>query len=81
MLPIQVLLLNLMSDFPMISIAADSVDETEFEQPRGYQVVELTAVAIVLAQFPRCSISRFSATSSDSTIQPFCRRCGSWGAS
>src|SRR5690606_8047601 len=29
MLPIQILLLNLLSDFPMISIAADSVDEAE----------------------------------------------------
>jgi len=48
MLPIQVLLLNLLSDFPMISIAADSVDEIELKRPRGYRVGELTAVAIVL---------------------------------
>jgi Mg2+-importing ATPase len=48
MLPIQVLLLNLLSDFPMISIAADSVDEIELKRPRGYQVGELTAIAIVL---------------------------------
>jgi Mg2+-importing ATPase len=48
MLPVQVLLLNLLSDFPMISIAADSVDEAELERPRGYKVVELTAVAVVL---------------------------------
>jgi Mg2+-importing ATPase len=48
MLPIQVLLLNLLSDFPMISIATDSVDETELKRPRGYQVGELTAIAIVL---------------------------------
>jgi Mg2+-importing ATPase len=48
MLPIQVLLLNLLSDFPMISIAADSVDEAELMRPRGYQVGELTAVAVVL---------------------------------
>jgi Mg2+-importing ATPase len=48
MLPIQVLLLNLLSDFPMISIAADTVDEGELERPRGYQVVELTAIAVVL---------------------------------
>ena len=48
MLPIQVLLLNLLSDFPMISIAADSVDEAELDRPRGYEVGELTAVAIVL---------------------------------
>jgi Mg2+-importing ATPase len=48
MLPIQILLLNLLSDFPMISIAADSVDDAELARPRGYQVGELTAVAIVL---------------------------------
>src|SRR3970282_522370 len=48
MLPVQVLLLNLLSDFPMISIAADSVDEVELERPRGYKVVELTGVAVVL---------------------------------
>lgn len=48
MLPIQILLLNLLSDFPMISIAADAVDDSELKRPRGYQVVELTAIALVL---------------------------------
>ncbi len=48
MLPIQVLLLNLMSDFPMISIASDNVDDAEIAQPKGYQVGELTAIAVVL---------------------------------
>jgi Mg2+-importing ATPase len=48
MLPIQVLLLNLLSDFPMISIAADTVDDAELARPRGYKVGELTAVAVVL---------------------------------
>jgi Mg2+-importing ATPase len=48
MLPIQVLLLNLLSDFPMISIATDTVDDDELKQPRGYKVGEITAVAIVL---------------------------------
>ncbi len=48
MLPIQVLLLNLLSDFPMISIATDTVDDEELVRPRGYQVAELTSVALVL---------------------------------
>ena len=48
MLPIQVLLLNLLSDFPMISIATDNVDDAELEKPRGYQLGEITAVALVL---------------------------------
>lgn len=48
MLPIQILLLNLLSDFPMISIATDNVDDDELRSPKGYQVTELTTVAIVL---------------------------------
>jgi Mg2+-importing ATPase len=48
MLPIQILLLNLLSDFPMISIATDTVDDAELQQPRGYNIGEVTAVAIVL---------------------------------
>lgn len=48
MLPIQVLLLNLLSDFPMMTIATDNVDDKELEKPRGYKVAELTTVAIVL---------------------------------
>jgi P-type Mg2+ transporter len=48
MLPIQVLLLNLLSDFPMMAIATDNVDDAELERPRGYQVTELTSIALVL---------------------------------
>jgi Mg2+-importing ATPase len=48
MLPIQVLLLNLLSDFPMISIAADSVDDAELARPRGFRAAELTGIAVVL---------------------------------
>lgn len=48
MLPIQVLLLNLLSDFPMMTIATDNVDDKELERPAGYKVAELTTVAIVL---------------------------------
>lgn len=48
MLPIQVLLLNLLSDFPMMTIATDNVDDKELARPKGYKVAELTSVAIVL---------------------------------
>ncbi len=48
MLSVQILLLNLLSDFPMISIATDTVDDAELKRPRGYQVKEITMVAIVL---------------------------------
>jgi Mg2+-importing ATPase len=48
MLPIQLLLLNLLSDFPMISIAADTVDNEELKRPRHYQVKEIAVSALVL---------------------------------
>lgn len=48
MLPLQILLLNLLSDFPMLSIAADSVDEEELKRPKGYNIREIALVAIIL---------------------------------
>lgn len=48
MLPLQILLLNLLSDFPMIAIATDNVDIKEVAQPRQYQVKSILAVATVL---------------------------------
>lgn len=48
MLPIQVLLLNLLSDFPMISIASDAVDEREVRRPQTYNVRDIVGIAIVL---------------------------------
>lgn len=36
LLPIQILLLNLLSDFPMIAVATDSVDHEELEKPKSY---------------------------------------------
>lgn len=48
MLPLQILLLNLLSDFPMISIATDTVDEAEVSKPRKYDVKEIVLISIVL---------------------------------
>lgn len=48
MLPLQILLLNLLSDFPMISIATDQVDPAELTQPKKYQVHEVVALATLL---------------------------------
>ncbi|MBI5222401.1 MAG: HAD-IC family P-type ATPase, partial [Candidatus Magasanikbacteria bacterium] len=48
MLPVQILLLNLLSDFPMIAIALDSVDKTELRRPRTYNVHEVVMIAIFL---------------------------------
>ena len=48
MLPIQILLVNLLSDFPMISIATDSVDESELGMPRRYDLKEIVLIATLL---------------------------------
>ncbi|MBP9728301.1 MAG: HAD-IC family P-type ATPase [Candidatus Moranbacteria bacterium] len=45
LLPIQILLLNLLSDFPMIAIATDTVDPEELEKPRNYQVHSVVLMA------------------------------------
>jgi Mg2+-importing ATPase len=48
MLPAQLLLLNLLSDFPMIAIAMDTVDKNELKRPRSYNVREVVLMAILL---------------------------------
>lgn len=45
LLPIQILLLNLISDFPMIAIATDTVDPEELEKPRNYEVHSVVLMA------------------------------------
>ena len=48
MLPIQMLLLNLLSDFPMISIASDNVDAAELKSPPKFDIKEFTIIASLL---------------------------------
>jgi len=48
MLPIQILLLNLLSDFPMIAIAADSVPSAEIASPQKFSPRSIVALATVL---------------------------------
>jgi len=48
MLPLQILLLNLLSDFPMISIATDNVDAAELSRPRKYEIREIVLIATLL---------------------------------
>lgn len=48
MLPLQLLLVNLLSDFPMIAIAADLVDERELKKPKNYNVKEVILIATIL---------------------------------
>jgi P-type Mg2+ transporter len=48
MLPIQILLLNLVSDFPMIAIATDAVDRAEIRKPHSQNVRDILLVATLL---------------------------------
>ena len=48
MLPVQILLLNLLSDFPMIAISADNIDKSELAQPKKYNVRDITLIATIL---------------------------------
>ncbi len=49
MLPVQILLGNILSDFPLISIATDSVDIEELRKPRMYQLHNVLPLIISLA--------------------------------
>lgn len=48
MLPLQILLLNLVTDFPMIAIAGDNVDDEELVTPRRYEVKDIIIVTTAL---------------------------------
>lgn len=48
MLPIQILLVNLLSDFPMIAIATDNVDKVELRRPRVYNVRDIILICTIL---------------------------------
>lgn len=48
MLSIQILLLNLLTDFPMIAIATDAVDTEELASPRTYDLKDIVRAALVL---------------------------------
>jgi Mg2+-importing ATPase len=48
MLPIQILLLNLLSDFPMIALAADQVDPRELKRPKLYNMREIALLTTIL---------------------------------
>lgn len=48
MLPIQILLLNLLTDYPMLAIATDSVDPHDIRKPHRYNVRDIVLMSIVL---------------------------------
>ncbi len=47
MLPIQILLVNLLSDFPLIAVATDSVDSSEIRQPESYNIKDFAIATTV----------------------------------
>ena len=49
MLPVQILLGNILSDFPLISVATDSVDVEELRRPKLYQLHMVLPLIIFLA--------------------------------
>lgn len=49
MLPVQILLGNILSDFPLIAIATDSVDIDELRKPKAYQLYMVLPLIISLA--------------------------------
>ena len=48
MLPIQILLLNLLSDFPLISISTDNVDDEELQRPSKFILKDFLHFASLL---------------------------------
>lgn len=49
MLPVQILFVNMLSDFPLIAVAGDSVDAEELRKPKMYQISSLTFLIVALA--------------------------------
>jgi P-type Mg2+ transporter len=48
MLPLQILLVNLLTDFPLIAIATDTVDEQETLRPEKYDLKDFALATMVL---------------------------------
>lgn len=48
MLPIQILLVNLLTDLPLIAVAADSVDADEVTKPKRFNLREIAFIAVFL---------------------------------
>lgn len=48
MLPVQLLLLNLLSDFPMIAISGDTVDSNELTKPSKFNLKQFAVLASLL---------------------------------
>ncbi|MBI2775048.1 cation-transporting P-type ATPase [Candidatus Dependentiae bacterium] len=49
MLPMQLLILNVMSDLPMIAISTDAVDPKQIQKPVSYQTGDILAPIVILS--------------------------------
>jgi len=48
MLPVQILTVNLLSDFPMISISTDNVSIKDLKNPKNYNTKDIIIIALLL---------------------------------
>ncbi len=48
MLPVQILLVNLLSDFPLVAVASDRVDLEELKKPKFYQLNKVILLIVLL---------------------------------
>ena len=49
MLPLQILLVNILTDFPLIAITTDRIDTEELKKPKLYQLHQIISLIIILA--------------------------------
>jgi Mg2+-importing ATPase len=47
-MPTQILILNLLSDFPMLAIATDNVSSSEIRQPMSYHIKNILIICVLL---------------------------------
>ncbi len=48
MLPVQILMVNLLSDFPMFSISTDNISVKDLKNPKNYNTKEIIIIALLL---------------------------------
>ncbi len=48
MLPVQILLVNMLSDFPLVAVASDRVDVEELKKPKFYQLNKVILLIVLL---------------------------------
>lgn len=48
LLPLQILLINMLTDFPMITVATDTIENEELQSPKKYDIKEIALIATLL---------------------------------